>query len=63
MSNNPFTKVKATGTSNSKSKKERTDPKQTEISINFKQPIRITRTGIEQPKMKVVNAPRIIHII
>lgn len=63
MNNCIITKVKATGTNRSKSKKDPSDAKQTEISINFKQPIRISRPGIEQPKIKVANAPKVVHII
>jgi hypothetical protein len=63
MSNSLITKVKATGTNKSKSKKEPSEAKQTEISINFRKPIRISRPGIEQPKIKTVNAPKVVHII
>lgn len=57
---NPYAKVRAP---NFKDQKEKPDAKQSEISINFKQPFKLTKAPIEQPRIKVNNAPSVVHII
>jgi hypothetical protein len=60
---NSYAKVRTPNTNKSKSKNDKPEAKQTEISINFKPAIKISKPSIEQPKIRVNNAPSVVHII
>lgn len=60
---NSYAKVRTPNSNKSKSISDQAEPKQTEISLNIKQPFKLSRPGIEQPKLRVNNAPSVVHII
>ena len=60
---NSYAKVRAPNSNKSKSIADKVEPIQTEISINIKESFKLSKPGIEQPKIKINHAPSVVHII